>query len=250
MNVPPALQADPAAMQQAIRCDPYLLEYVLEHDCRLAAAVLADGTEELKAILQHANKEERDFQELEAASEASPLDPELQKQVEEQIRAEQVAANIAKAKTEHPELLQPMKKGLLFVDCELNGHSIRAFVDTGCEFSTVSPSCARECGLEYCIDRSMNGTINGMADATISGKIHLAELRLGEMEAALPVSLLVADMQLEHMKQLLIGLDVLMRHEATVDLRKHQLCIGDSSVPLLLMYKPDGEDALRDSNSR
>jgi DNA damage-inducible protein 1 len=247
MNVPLAMQADPAAMQHAIRFDPQLLEYVLENDERLAAAVLTDGIEELTAILQQANSQEQTFNELEAASEASPLDPELQKQVEHQIRAEQVANNIAQAKSEHPHLLKPVKRGLLFVDCTLNGHPVRAFVDTGCEFSTVSPTCARECGLEYRIDCHASGTINGMAEATISGKIHLVQLTLGAMEQALPVSLLVADMKLEHMKQVLIGLDVLMRHEATLDLRRQQLCIGESEVPLLLMYKPDGEELLATS---
>ncbi|CAM9722303.1 unnamed protein product, partial [Phaeothamnion confervicola] len=108
--------------------------------------------------------------------------------------------------------------GMLFVDCEVNGRVMRAFIDTGAEVTVISAACAERCGLSEHIDRRFAGRAIGVGSATILGRIHDVSLRLGT--ACLPCSLAVID---HSEMDLLVGLDVLRRYRCDISLSNNSM---------------------------
>ncbi|CAN0467239.1 unnamed protein product, partial [Discosporangium mesarthrocarpum] len=66
---------------------------------------------------------------------------------------------------------------MLFLDCEVNGKVIRAFVDTGAQVTVMSRGCAERCGLAGRIDERFAGRAVGVGYARILGRIHDASIR-------------------------------------------------------------------------
>lgn len=65
----------------------------------------------------------------------NPLDEDAQKCVAEIIRQEKIAENLEAAMEYHPESFGSVT--MLYVNCEVNNHPIKAFVDCGAQ-STIS----------------------------------------------------------------------------------------------------------------
>jgi DNA damage-inducible protein 1 len=75
---------------------------------------------------------------------ANPFDIEAQKAIEEEIRAENVQANMEAAIEYNPESFARVV--MLYIDCEVNGTPLKAFVDSGAQITTMSIECAERCG--------------------------------------------------------------------------------------------------------
>jgi hypothetical protein len=70
-------------------------------------------------------------------------------------------------------------KGMLYLDCEVEGKHIKAFVDTGAQVTVMSAACAESCGILKNLDRRFAGRAVGVGSARIMGRIHNAHLRWG-----------------------------------------------------------------------
>ncbi len=75
---------------------------------------------------------------------------------------------------------------MLYVACEVNNFPIKAFVDSGAQTTIMSLSCARNCNLEHLIDKRWSGMAYGVGTQKIIGRIHQAQLKLGN--TAIPAS--------------------------------------------------------------
>ncbi|CBN77640.1 Peptidase aspartic, catalytic; UBA-like [Ectocarpus siliculosus] len=107
---------------------------------------------------------------------------------------------------------------MLFLECEVNGRVLRAFVDTGAQVTVMSAACAERCGLASRIDKSYAGRAVGVGFARILGRIHDASIRIGN--SCLRCSLTV----IEHGEiDLLVGLDVLRAHRCEISLSKNRM---------------------------
>ena len=56
---------------------------------------------------------------------------------------------------ENPEMFGQVI--MLYINCQIDGHNVKAFVDSGAQMTIMSSECARNCGLTDLIDVRFSG---------------------------------------------------------------------------------------------
>ena len=120
------------------------------------------------------------------------------------------------------------KVPMLYVRCTLNDVPLKAFVDTGAQMTVMSLECAQKCKLQALINQRFRGVAAGVGVARIVGRVNLATLRFGRT-AAVDTSITV--MEQRGGPELLLGLDIMRRFSAVVDLGRNALVIGGEFIP-------------------
>lgn len=226
-------------MRQQILQSPSLQQNLRQHNPVLLDAALRSPQEFAQVVTQQRAK----VQEMQAAQEelfhSDPFDVEAQKKIEESIRQDRVAENLEHAIEFSPESFGNVS--MLYVNLKVNGHPVKAFVDSGAQATIISPDCATRCGIMRLLDTRFAGVALGVGTAKILGRIHSTQIQLGS-DLFLPCSFTVLEGRNVDM---LFGLDMLKRYQASIDLKKNALIIQDREIPFLPEHEiPKNEDSL------
>lgn len=208
--------------------NPQALSSIQEQQPDLAAAIndpirFRDAWQ--SAINEERNRE-KERQDQMALLNEDPLNIDAQRKIEEIIRNDRVTENLQAALDYNPESFG--RVNMLYINTEVNGHPVKALVDSGAQATIMSPDCAEKCGIMRLIDRRFQNIARGVGTALILGRVHYAQIKLGN--AVLPAMFTVMEGK---EVDLLLGLDMLKRYQACIDLKKNMLIFEGNEVPFL-----------------
>ncbi|CCF56528.1 hypothetical protein KAFR_0B02300 [Kazachstania africana CBS 2517] len=154
-----------------------------------------------------------------------PETPENKKRLDELINQRAIDEQLRNAYEYTPEVFATVT--MLYISLEINGQPVKAFVDSGAQMTIMSSRLAEQTGLSKLIDKRFIGEAHGVGTGKILGRIHQAQIRIETQY--IPSSFVVLDTQID----LLIGLDMLKRHQACIDLEKNVLRIAGVETKFL-----------------
>ncbi|CAL9733571.1 DNA damage-inducible protein 1 [Monosporozyma servazzii] len=156
---------------------------------------------------------------------SNPDDPKNKKRIAELTDQQAIDEQLRNAYEYTPEVFTTVS--MLYISVEINGHPVKAFVDTGAQMTIMSTRLAESTGLTKLIDKRFVGEARGVGRGKIIGRIHQTQMKIETQYIS--SSFVVLDTDID----LLIGLDMLKRHQATIELAKNSLSIAGIETKFL-----------------
>ncbi|XXG72437.1 hypothetical protein AAC387_Pa07g1532 [Persea americana] len=227
---------NPGAFQEHFKRNTDMMAQLLQNDPQLAQAILGNDIDRMQNLLRERHRQRlelrRQQEEELALMYADPFDVESQRKIEAAIRQKGIDENWAAALEHNPEAFARVV--MLYVDMEVNGVPLKAFVDSGAQSTIISKSCAERCGLLRLLDRRFKGIAHGVGQSEILGRIHVAPIKIGNI--FYPCSFMVLDAP---NMEFLFGLDMLRKHQCIIDLKENVLRVGGGEVSVPFLQEKD-----------
>ncbi|XP_042530878.1 protein DDI1 homolog 1 [Dipodomys spectabilis] len=214
----------PALIRSMLLSNPHDLSLLKERNPVLADALLSGNLDTFARVLREQQREIalREQERLRLYT-ADPFDREAQAKIEEEIRQQNIEENMTIAMEEAPESFGQV--AMLYIHCKVNGLPLKAFVDSGAQMTIMSQACAERCNIIRLMDRRWAGVAKGVGIQRIMGRIHLAQIQIEGDFLQCSFSILE-----EQPMDILLGLDMLRRHQCSIDLKKNVLVIGTTGT--------------------
>lgn len=175
-----------------------------------------------------ASAERDDDREMTARLRRNPNDGEARRHFDERARRRDVETSYRRAMETFPESMGRVL--MLYVDAQVNGVAVQAFVDSGAQSTIMSASAAARCGLLRLLDDRFAGVAVGVGTGKIAGRVHLAPLTIKGRHFPCTITVMedngegLGDKNMEF----LFGLDMLKRHRCRIDLARNVLAFGEA----------------------
>ncbi|XP_072540601.1 protein DDI1 homolog 2-like [Salminus brasiliensis] len=230
---------NPTLLRDMLLANPHELSLLKERNPPLAEALLSGDLERFtKVLLEQQQDRARREQERIRLLTADPFDLEAQAKIEEDIRQHNIEENMTIAMEEAPESFGQVV--MLYINCKVNGHPVKAFVDSGAQMTIMSQACAERCNIMRLVDRRWAGIAKGVGTQKIIGRVHLAQVQIeGDF---LPCSFSILE---DQPMDMLLGLDMLKRHQCSIDLKKSVLLIGTTGTETRFLPEAELPDCAR-----
>merc|ERR1719414_669429 len=230
---------DPAWIREMLSANPDQLAQLKQNNPPLAEAYASGSLEEFAKVLkkQQEARKERDALRIRMMN-ADPFDLEAQRMIAQEIEQKNIDQNMELAMEASPESFGTVV--MLYIDCVVNGHHIKAFVDSGAQATIMSQKAAERCNIMRLVDRRWAGIAKGVGTQKIIGRVHMAQIQVENDYLTSSFSILE-----EQPMDMLLGLDMLKRHQCTIDLKDNVLIIGSTGTKTRFLPEADLPECAR-----
>lgn len=215
---------DPAFIRDMFLANPDQLALLKQNNRPLADALLSGDLNAFARVLQQQQEERAEKERMRIRMlNADPFDTEAQRMIAEEIRLKNIDSNMEAAMEHNPESFAQVI--MLYINCKVNGHPVKAFIDSGAQTTIMSQSCADRCTIMRLVDSRWAGIAKGVGTQKIIGRVHLCQIQIEDAFLTSSFSILE-----DQPMDMLLGLDMLRRHHCVIDLQKNVLLISSTGT--------------------
>ncbi|CAO1426666.1 unnamed protein product [Diamesa serratosioi] len=232
-------QDDPAMIRDMLLANPDQLALLQQNNPALSDAVLSGSLDNFATVLrrQFADKQQKQQQQMKLMK-ASPFDSDAQRLIAEEIRQKNIEANMEAAIEYNPETFGTVV--MLYLNCKVNGYPVKAFIDSGAQATIMSSAAAERCNIMRLLDSRWAGIAKGVGVQKILGRIHMVQIQIENDFLTSSFSVLE-----QQPMDMLLGLDMLKRHQCCIDLKNNVLLIGTTGTTTKFLTESELPDCAR-----